>query len=233
MAASLAGSSSARRPKFGSAVAPGRKAEPAPKAGPLRTMVAISSGTPSGPEGCARNRFLRRNFRLWASARGRLGWPCQGSAGAIPFRVCRGLPIARQAGTGRSAASPSKGSSLSWRIERALLNMVRFPAPALPAPKNRRDQRPMAIRFGRKALLVLLYPTGCPLWRLFSRRGTGPTSGTPNRTCPRDAEPDSLSGWNLARKRLPGYGSSAPQNLGRRNAQRDPSNAFSGRLTQR
>ena len=73
---------------------------------------------------------------------------------------------------GRSAASPSDGSSLSGRLERALLSMflslflslfLSIVRCALGASGySRRNWCRQRARFGRKALLVLLYPTGWP-----------------------------------------------------------------------
>jgi hypothetical protein len=59
--------------------------------------------------------------------------------------------------TGANAASPSNGSSPSWRVERTVLNIAGHP--------------PVEGGFCRKGLLVLLYPTEWPLRRVSSVRG--------------------------------------------------------------
>ena len=86
-----------------------------------------------------------------------------------------GNPEPARPGTGPSTALPSKGSSLFWRIERALPNIPGLPSGTGAAQGQSVPQT--AAGFGRKALLVLLYPTGCLLRRPSCFSGFGPVSG--------------------------------------------------------
>ena len=167
MAASLAGS---RLTGFSPPAVPGRRsgraAGPAPRTGLSRTRVAISSGTPSGPEGCAERAVSGLKFPL----RGR-AWACSGPAAAGSGQQRRETGSGK-AGTGQAsapsrtrpcltsaavaeprlrtatAASPSEAESAAWRIDLAFQRIGRWVAGS--------GWPDLAARVGRKAPLVLL-----------------------------------------------------------------------------
>ena len=136
-AASLAGSRPAWEPALGSGLESGREAVPAPRAELSRTRVAISSGTPSAPEGCAPCVFScpvsALEFPVEAPF---FGEPVLAPANRAvkcaepafprpePLRPAPANSTPPRPGTGRSAASPSGGKSAAWRIDLALQRMV-------------------------------------------------------------------------------------------------------------
>jgi len=162
---------------FGSGAVPGRRAEPAPKAGPLRTMVAISSGTPSAPEGCGPEPVSSPESGFFGSSAPGLGTALLEKANMWFIRpeTREDNPETARPGTGPSAASLAKGSSLCCRIERAFLNIPGFPSNS--GFGRGKPQPQWGAGLGRKALLVLLYPTGWLLGRPTCGSGLWPASG--------------------------------------------------------
>ena len=137
MAASLAGSTPACKPALGSGLESGREADPAPKAELSSTRVAISSGTPSAPEGCAictlSCAVSALDFPLAAPLFGGPGRaPDDRAAKCVspefptpePLSPAPANSTPPRPETGSSAASPSGGKSAAWRIDLALQLIV-------------------------------------------------------------------------------------------------------------
>src|SRR5580698_7169890 len=149
MAASLVGSSPALSAAFDPAPGSGREAGPVPKAELSSTRVAISSGTPSLPEGCANCRLSSPISVLELSPELPLAAPFATTPGPVPgfsppdraetcgmpvFAISGpnpDLPIPAPAnsnplpspGNGRSTASPSGGKPAAKRIDRTFQRM--------------------------------------------------------------------------------------------------------------
>ncbi len=127
-----------------------------------------------------RKRFLRLNFRLLRPPSPAPGWTAcaKASARANPEGK-RGPASPTGPETGRSAASPSNGNSLSWRIELALLSMVRL----APDPRaSRAEKPPRWAADGNHGLAVK------PCWCYSTPRDV--LCGA----CPAEAEPDLPAG---------------------------------------
>ena len=181
MAASPAGSSPIRWPASPFGIEPGHDAAPAPRAELSRTRLAISSGTPSAAEGCARASVSGLEFPLaarfcfwpgrepldwaenWAGILGRPGPDIPKPPRPSPASAGMASRPPRH-GKGRKAGSPSVGESSAGRIDLAPKRIgIQLGLHGRPCS----TRLPEIGKFRRQALafsapLVILYPTGCP-----------------------------------------------------------------------